>query len=63
MLEIRCAICSYCVEGLRDANDDLCVACTKMPSNDPSGCGYMIIDGIDYIRERMWFCPLEGDSK
>lgn len=53
-----CADCLYCVEGLRDENDELCCACTKMPSNDPAGCGYMEIDGIDYIKNRMWFCPL-----
>ena len=54
-----CADCIYCVIGLRDANDNLCVACTKMPSNESGGCGYMIIDHIEYIKERMWFCPLK----
>ena len=53
-----CAYCPYCVDGLRDENDQLCCACTKMPSNKPWGCGYMEIDGIDHIKDRMWFCPL-----
>ena len=53
-----CADCQYCVDWLRDENDQLCCACTKMPSNKPWGCGYMEIDGIDYIKDRMWFCPL-----
>lgn len=44
-----CADCPYCVDGLRDENDQLCCACTKMPSNKPWGCGYMEIDGIDHI--------------
>lgn len=56
---IGCAECTYCVEGLRDEHDELCVACTKMPSNEPWGCGYFEIDGIDYVKERMWFCPLK----
>jgi len=30
-----------------------------MPSNDPAGCGYMEIDGIDHVKERMWFCPIK----
>lgn len=54
-----CADCAYCVDGLRDANDDPCCACVKMPSNDPTGCGYMEIDGIDHTKNRMWFCPLK----
>lgn len=29
-----------------------------MPSNKPWGCGYMEIDGIDSIKDKMWFCPL-----
>ena len=54
-----CADCIYCVTGLRDVNGNLCVACTKMPSNESGGCGYMIIDHIEYIKGRMWFCPLK----
>ena len=56
---IGCAECVYCVEGLRDDHDELCVACIKMPSNDPAGCGYREIDGIDYVKDKMPWCPLE----
>ena len=56
---MTCANCPYCVEGMRDANDVPCTACIKMPSNDPAGCGYMIIDGFDYDKEKAWFCPLK----
>ena len=54
-----CADCAYCVDGLRNENDEICCACIKMPSNDPAGCGYMEIDGIDHVKERMWFCPIK----
>lgn len=57
-----CNDCVYCLEGLRDANDDPCTACELMPSNDPAGCGYRIIDGIDHTKERMWFCPLKENK-
>lgn len=58
-MKMGCLDCIYCVEGLRDDRDNLCVACIKMPSNEVGGCGYLEIDGIDYTKERMWFCPLE----
>lgn len=56
---ITCSECAYGVDGLRDDHDNICFACTKMPSNKPWGCGYMEIDGIDTTKERMWFCPLK----
>lgn len=57
-----CNDCVYCLEGLRDDNDEPCTACELMPSNDPAGCGYKIIDGIDHTKERMWFCPLKEEE-
>lgn len=54
-----CADCIYCVDGLHDKNGNFRTVCVKTPSNDPAGCGYMIIDGIDHIKERMWFCHLK----
>ena len=57
-----CMYCIYCVDGLRDNDDFPATACILMPSNDPAGCGYMEIDGIDYTKERMWFCPLKDQA-
>lgn len=59
VIYIGCADCAYCSDGLlRDTKDNICCVCLKMPSNDPAGCGYMEIDGIDHTKDRMWFCPL-----
>lgn len=57
-----CADCPYAIDGLYDDHDEICFACTKMPSNAPWGCGYMEIDGIDARKERMWFCPLDKNE-
>ena len=56
---MTCANCPYCVQYLQDAQGIPCIACLKMPSNNPAGCGYMIIDIADYTQGRAWFCPLK----
>lgn len=56
---MTCANCPYSVQYLQDAQGIPCIACLKMPSNNPAGCGYMIIDIADYTQGRAWFCPLK----
>lgn len=53
-----CIYCTHCI-GVRDNNNLPVTGCTLMPSNDPTGCGYMKIERIDLGKERMWFCPLK----
>lgn len=56
---LGCAYCPYCSEWFYAEGKGACCACTKMPSNNPSGCGYMEIEGINSLKERMWFCPFQ----
>ena len=53
-----CSDCLFFVDGLRDANDELCSACLAKEDNSPWGCGYKEIDGIDHMARRMDCCPL-----
>lgn len=53
-----CASCQFCLDGILDDHDEPCTACELIADNTPWGCGYKIIDGIDYDKERMYFCPL-----
>ena len=53
-----CASCQFCLDGILDDDDDPCTACELIADNTPWGCGCKIIDGIDYNKERMYFCPL-----
>ena len=53
-----CSDCLFFVDGLYDANDELCSACLVKEDNSPSGCGYGEIDGIDHTKGRMCWCPL-----
>lgn len=59
---MTCASCPYWVYYFQNAQGIPCIACLKMPSNNPDGCGYMIIDIADiadYTQDRPWFCPLK----
>ena len=53
-----CSDCLFFVDGLYDANDELCSACLAKEDNSPSGCSYKEIDGIDHMARRMDYCPL-----
>lgn len=53
-----CSDCLFFVDGLYDANDELCSACLAKEDNSPWGCGYEEIDGIDHMARRMDYCPL-----
>ena len=53
-----CSDCLFFVDGLYDANDELCSACLAKVDNHPWGCGYKEIDGIDHMTTRMDYCPL-----
>lgn len=53
-----CASCQFCLYGILDDHGEPCTVCELIADNTPWGCGYKIIDGIDYDKERMYFCPL-----
>lgn len=59
----NCASCQYFRVDLKDEHDEMCSACTLLPCDDPWGCGYEIIDGINTQKQRAAFCPLKNGEQ